>query len=168
MLAISGFLLYLIGVPALLLPPLAFMVGGALAGARLEEDSKGVVRLAVAFAIVGISAQAFSLVTHFPRSETVLSRGGGAFLVGFLLAGLVAGVGRESLKLTAAAVLAFELGGIVGATAAVLARTSAHWSSLNSAAVGATLGLLIAGAFMSWFADPHRTATPGVSDTRDV
>ena len=138
------------------------VVGGGLAGAKLEEDSMGVVRLAMAFAIVGISAQAFSLVTHFPRSETVLSRGGGAFLIGFGLAGVIAGIGRGSVKLTAAVVLAFELGGMLGATAAVLARTSAHWNSLNSAAVGATLGLLFAGVFMSWFADTRRRR-PGSS-----
>jgi hypothetical protein len=159
MLPVSFTLMWAFGVPALLLPPLAFMIAGGLAGATIDDGpSKGVVRLAWAFAAVGISALTFGMITHFAEAGRVLFSGGGAFLIGFGLAGVVAGVGGVSGKRAAAVVLAFALGGLLGASAAVSVRLFAHWNSLNSAALGAIVGLGAAGVFMAWFARPRGAA----------
>ena len=154
MLPVSFTLMWVFGVPALLVPPLAFMIAGGLAGATIDDGrSKGVVRLAWAFATVGISALTFAVITHFAEAGRVLFRGGGAFLIGFGLAGVVAGVGGVSGKRTAAIVLAFVFGGVFGASAAVSVRLFAHWSSPNSAALGAIVGLGAAGVFLSWLGE---------------
>jgi hypothetical protein len=110
----------------------------------VDERARG------AFGVVGISALTFGVITHSADSGTVLAGGGGSFLIGFGLAGMVTGVGSVSTKRTVAAVLAFELGGILGASAAVSARLFVHWSSLNGAMLGAIVGLGAVGVFMSW------------------
>jgi hypothetical protein len=131
--------------PALLLVPLGFMAAGGIVGGKLDLNPEVVRSLAWAFALVGIGVLGSEIGAQASQFRTALVIGGGSLRGGFMTGGLAAAV-QVSAGLRARAFLAFAVGGAAGASGFVIARTLLVGRGPLSVALGAVVGLGVAGA----------------------
>ena len=138
-------LLFLGFVPALLLVPLGFMIAGGVVSAKIDLKPEIIRSLAWAFALVGIGVVGSQIGAQSIESGTAIVRSGGSMFAGFVAAGLAA-AGGAGAGVRARAFLALTCGGVVGASALVVARLLVEVSGPLSVTVGAVTGLGVAGA----------------------